>query len=93
MNFANIANVFLSIWKAIFKQFNFAVNHKSYGKMESVTMNVVAEENQEECLGIRHQASGEVQVSMEAEVSQCHLFTKHRAGLGMHLVTKRGFCM
>ena len=37
--------------------------------MESVTMDVVAEENQEECLGIEDPASGEVQVSMEAEVS------------------------
>ena len=35
--------------------------------MESVTMNVVSEENQEECLGIQDQASGEVQVSMKAE--------------------------
>ena len=46
----------------------------------------VAEENQEECLGIQDQASGEVQVSMEAEVSHCHLLAKRRAGLGMHLV-------
>ena len=36
-------------------------------------MDVVAEENQEECLGIQDQASGEVQVSIEAEVSHCHL--------------------
>ena len=36
--------------------------------MESVTVDVVAEENQEECLGIQDQASGEVQVSMNAEV-------------------------
>ena len=56
--------------------------------MESVTMDVVAEENQEECLGIQDQASGEAQVSMEAEVSHCHLLAKRRAGLGMHLVTK-----
>ena len=55
--FANITNFFPSIWKAIFQQFNFAVNHKSSGKMESVTMDVVAEENQEECLGIQDQAS------------------------------------
>ena len=32
-------------------------------------MDAVAEENQEECLGIEDPASGEVQVSMEAEVS------------------------
>ena len=78
----------MSIWKAIFKQFNFTVNHKSSGKMESVTMDVVAEENQEEVLGIQDQASGEVQVSMKAEVSHCHLLAKRRAGLGIHLVTK-----
>ena len=36
----NITNLFLSIWKAIFKQFNFTVNHKSSGKMESVTVDV-----------------------------------------------------
>ena len=35
-------------------------------------MDVVAEENQEECLG-QDQASGEVQVSMKAKVSHCHL--------------------
>ena len=35
-------------------------------------MDVVAEENQEEWLGIQDQASGEVQVLMEAEVSRCH---------------------
>ena len=35
-------------------------------------MDVVAEENQEECLRIQDQASGEVQVSMEAEVSHSH---------------------
>ena len=29
-------------------------------------MDVVAEENQEECLGIQDQASGEVQISMKA---------------------------
>ena len=51
-------------------------------------MDVVAEENQEECLGIQDQASGEVQVSMKAEVSHCHSLVKRRAGLGMHLVTK-----
>ena len=39
-------------------------------------MDVVAEENQEECLGIQDQASGEVQASMEAEVSHCHLLAK-----------------
>ena len=69
MHFANFTNFFLSIWKAVFKQFNFTVNHKSYGKMETVTMDIVAEKNQEECLGIQDPASGEVQVSMEAEVS------------------------
>ena len=89
MHFANFTNFFLSIWKAIFKQFNFTVNHKSSGKMESVTMDVVAEENQEECLGIQDQASGEVQVLMKTEVSHyCHLSAKRRAGQGMHLVTK-----
>ena len=51
-------------------------------------MDVVAEENQEECLGIQDQASREIQLSMEAEVSLCHLLAKRRAGLGMHLVTK-----
>ena len=84
----HFANFFLSIWKAIFKQSNFSVNHKSSGKMESVTMNVVAEENQEECLGIQDQASVEVQVSMKTKVSHCHLLAKRRAGLGMHLVAK-----
>ena len=44
-------------------------------------MDVVAEENQEECLGIQDQASAEVQVSMEAEVSHCNLLEKRRAGL------------
>ena len=34
-------------------------------------MDVVAEESQEEWLGIQDQASGGVQVSMEAEVSHC----------------------
>ena len=48
--------------------------------MESVTMDVVVEE---ECLGIQDQASGEVQVSMEAQVSHCHLLAK----------AARGFCM
>ena len=56
--------------------------------MESATMAVVAEENQEECLGIQDQTSGEVQVSMEADVSHCHLLVKRRAGLGMQLVRK-----
>ena len=74
----HFANFFLSIWKAIFKQFNIAVvSHKSYGKIESVTIDVIAEENQGECLGIKDQASGEVKVSIEAEVSHCHLFSKH----------------
>ena len=59
LHFANFTNFFLSIWKAIFKQFNFAVNHKSSGKMESVPMDVVAEENQEEFLEIQDQASEE----------------------------------
>ena len=89
LHFANFTNFFLSIWKAIYKQFNFTVRHKSSGKIESVTMDVVAEENQEECLGIQDQASGEViQVSIDAEVSHCHLLAKRRPGLGMHLVTK-----
>ena len=47
--------------------------------MESVTMDVVAEDNQEEWLGIQDQASGEVEVSMEPEVSHCHLLAKRRA--------------
>ena len=51
-------------------------------------MDVVAKENQEECLGIQDQASREVEVSMEAEVSHCHLLAKRTAGVGMHLVTK-----
>ena len=66
-------------------------NHKSSGKMkkmESVMMDVVAEVKQGECLGIQNQASREVQVSIEAEVSHCHLLAKRRAGFGMHLVTK-----
>ena len=95
---------FLSIEKAIFKQFKFTVNHKSSGKIESVTMDVVAEENQEECLKIQDQASGEVQVSMEAKVSHCHLLAKHRAELEScdeeltftfvgKIETARGFCM
>ena len=62
----HFANFFLSIWKAIFKQFKITVKHKLCEK--SVTMDLVAEENQEECVGIQDQASGEVQVSMEAEV-------------------------
>ena len=44
--------------------------------MESVTMDGVAEENQEECLRIQDQASGEEHVSMKAEVSHCHLLAK-----------------
>ena len=63
----HFANFFLSIWKAIFKQFKITVKHKLCEK--SVTMDLVAEENQEECVGIQDQASGEVQVSMEAEIS------------------------
>ena len=52
---------------------------KSSGKMESATMDVVAEENQEECLGIQDQASGEVQVSVEAEVNHCNFSATRRA--------------
>ena len=63
----------------IFKQFNFTVNHKSAGKMESITMDVVAENNQEECLEIQDQTSGEVQVSMESEVSHSRLLAKREA--------------
>ena len=55
----HFANFFLLIRKAIYKQFNFTVNRKSSGKIESVTMDVVVEENHE-CLGIQDQASGEV---------------------------------
>ena len=51
-------------------------------------MDVVAAENQEECLRIPDQASGEVQVSMEVEVNHCYLLARRRAGPGMHLVTK-----
>ena len=65
----------------LFKQSNFTVNHKSCGKMESVAMDVVAEENQEECLGIQDQTSAEVQVSMEVEVSHCHLLAQRTTGL------------
>ena len=39
-------------------------------------MVAVAEENQEDFLGIQYQANGEVQVSMEAEVSHSHLLAK-----------------
>ena len=53
LHFANFTNFFLSICKAIIEQFNFTVNHKSSGKIESVAMDVVAEANQEECLGIQ----------------------------------------
>ena len=42
-------------------------------------MDVVAEENQEIRLGKQDQASGEVQVSIEAEVSHCRLLAKRRA--------------
>ena len=45
--------------------------------MESVTIDVVGEEKQEECLELQYQASGEV--SIEAEVSQCRLLAKRRA--------------
>ena len=55
----HLEKLFLSIWEAIFKQFNFTVNHKLSGKMESVRMDVVAEENQEESLGKQDLASGE----------------------------------
>ena len=75
----HFANFFLSMWETISKQFNFTVNNKSSGKMESVTLDVVAKENQEECLGIQDQASREVQVSKEEEVSHCHLLAKPRA--------------
>ena len=50
-------------------------------KMESFTIDVVAKENQEECLGIQDQASAEVQVSMEVEVSHCHLLANRTTGL------------
>ena len=46
-----------------------------------ILLDVAAEENQEECLGIQDQASAEVQVSMQAHVSHCHLLAKRRAGL------------
>ena len=42
-------------------------------------MDVVAENTQEKCLGIQDQASAEVHVSMEADVSYCHLLAKRRA--------------
>ena len=37
--------------------------------MESVTTEVVAEENQKECLGIQDQAGGKVQASTDVVVS------------------------
>ena len=50
--------------------------------MESVTIDVAAEESQEEFLGIQDQVSAEVQlVSKEVEVSHCHLLAKRTAGL------------
>ena len=42
-------------------------------------MDVIAKENQEECWGIQDQASGEVHVSKEAEVSHSHLLAKRSA--------------
>ena len=42
-------------------------------------MDVVAEENQEECLGMQDQQIGEVRVSIEAEVSHFHSLAKRRA--------------
>ena len=51
VNVLHFVSFFLPIWNAIFKQFNITVNHKLSGKMESLTMDVVAEENQDECLG------------------------------------------
>ena len=53
----------------------------SPGRGLLILMDVVAEENQEQCLGIQDQASAEVHVSMEAQVSHCHLLAKRRAGL------------
>ena len=44
-------------------------------------MDVVAEENEEECQGRQDQAIAEVQVSMKAEVSHSHSLAKRRAGL------------
>ena len=72
----HFANFFLSIPKAIFKQFNIMVNHKSSGKTESVTIDVVAEGNQEECRGIQDQGSAEVQASMYAFIHVPNLMKK-----------------
>ena len=52
-------------------------------------VDVVAEENQEECLGIQDQASRDVHLSVEAEVSHYHLLVERKAGLGMYLMTKK----
>ena len=73
--------------------------------MERVTMDVVAEENQEDCMGIQDQARGEVQVSVKAEVSHCHFLAKRRAAYrrrnevctetekdGMRKLKRRGIC-
>ena len=83
MHFANFTSFFLSIWKAIFKQFKF-FNQKSSRKMKIVAEDVV----EKECLGIQITSKGRIQISMGAEISHCLLLAKRKAGLGMHLVTK-----
>ena len=76
LQFANFTNFFLLIWKAIFKRINFTVNHKSSGKMESVTMDVIAEDNQE----IQDQTSGDEERRKfkwgggGGELSACNVF-------------------
>ena len=49
--------------------------------MESVTMDIVAEENQEEYQRIQYQANGEVRVSIEKEVSHCDLLWRRNIDL------------
>ena len=53
-------------------------------------LDVVAEENQEECLGIQDQASGEVmyQWRQRQVIVIYYLYRSCRVGLGMYLVTK-----
>ena len=76
LHFANFTNFFLSIWKAIFKQFSFTVNHKSSERYDKCSCGT---ESRRMPANIQDQASGEVQVQMEAEVSHCHLLAKLEA--------------
>ena len=48
--------------------------------MKSVTVDVVAEKNQEACLGIQGQAGAEVSLLTETEVNHRHLLAKVSAG-------------